>query len=137
MPGKTKRTADFHIRLTPEEKRNIDSLAKECGLGRSELIRLLAQLPAEDINGYNIHLVKVDTNSVKRIHGEMRRFGTNFNQAVHALNSISFYLKHGSLRYEFLDLAIPEIREKLDLIEKQQEDLRGEIVQLESAMFMS
>lgn len=137
MPGKTKRTADFHIRLTPDEKRHMDELAAECGLGRSELIRLLVQLPADDINGSNIHLVRIDTKTVKRIHTEMRRFGTNFNQAVHALNSINFYLKHGSLRYEYLDIAIPEIRQQLGDVEKQQSALTREVAELQTAMFVS
>ena len=44
MSKKNPKTADFHIRMTPEERANIDETAEKCGLTRSDLIRLLAQL---------------------------------------------------------------------------------------------
>ena len=121
MSKKNPKTADFHIRMTPEERAHIDEIAEKCGLTRSDLIRLLAQLPASEIHGSNVRLVVVDGKEISRIHKEMRRFGTNLNQATHALNSISYYLRHGKLRYEYLDIALPEIREKLDAVNARQE----------------
>ena len=100
MSKKNTKTADFHIRMTPEERANIDEVAEKCGLTRSQLIRLLAQLPTDEIRGSNVRLVFIDRKEVARIHREMRRFGTNLNQATHSLNSISYYLRNGKLRYE-------------------------------------
>lgn len=137
MSKKNPRTADFHIRMTPEERANIDEVAEKCGLTRSQLIRLLAQLPTGEIHGSNVHLVFVDRKEMMRIHREMRRFGTNFNQATHSLNSISYYLRNGKLRYEYLDAALPEIREKLDAVNLQQKELCEEMSRLETAMFAS
>ena len=131
MSKKNPKTADFHIRMTPEERAHIDEIAEKCGLTRSGLIRLLAQLPASEIHGSNVRLVVVDAKEISRIHKEMRRFGTNLNQATHALNSISYYLRRGKLRY----IALPEIREKLDAVNARQEKLCEEMSRLETAMF--
>lgn len=136
MSKQANRTCDFHIRMSQKERAEFDALAKSCGMSRSELIRLLAKLPASEIAEGNLHLVAVDTAAVARIHREMRRFGTNFNQAVHALNSINFYLKNGSLRYEYLDLAIPEITAKLDSVEGQQASIRSSLSAMESAILI-
>lgn len=135
MSKKNPKTADFHIRMTPEERANIDETAEKCGLTRSDLIRLLAQLPASEIHGSNVRLVVVDAKEISRIHKEMRRFGTNLNQATHALNSISYYLRNGRLRYEYLDATLPDIREKLDAVNTRQEKLCAEMSRLETAMF--
>ena len=135
MSKKNPKTADFHIRMTPEERAHIDEIAEKCGLTRSDLIRLLAQLPASEIHWSNVRLVVVDAKEISRIHKERRRFGTNLNQATHALNSISYYLRHGKLRYEYLDIALPEIREKLDAVNARQEKLCEEMSRLETAMF--
>lgn len=135
MSKKSTKTADFHIRMTPEERANIDEVAEKCGLTRSDLIRLLAQLPTDEVRGSNVRLVVVDSKAISRIHKEMRRFGTNLNQATHALNSISYYLRNGRLRYEYLDATLPDIREKLDAVNTRQEKLCAEMSRLETAMF--
>lgn len=137
MDMQQNRTSDFHVRMTAEEKANLEAAAENLGMTRSELIRLLAKLPAPTIEEGNVHLVAVDRGSVARIHREMRKFGTNFNQATHALNSINYYLGNGSLKYEYLDFAIPEIKQQLDRVEKRQEALQKSISALESAVFVS
>ena len=134
MKEQTNRDYDFHIRMTEEEREELDRVAENCGMTRSELVRLLAKLPTREIDNGNLHLVAVDTGTVTRIHREMRKFGTNFNQAVHALNSINFYLKHDSLKYEYLAFAVPEIKEQLDRVEEQQTELHRDMRALETSM---
>lgn len=137
MSKQQNRTCDFHIRMSEEERAELDAIAENCGMSRSELVRLLAKLPTDAIDENNLHLVAVDNGAVTRIHREMRKFGTNFNQAVHALNSISYYLKHGSLSYEYLEFALPEIKEKLDKVETQQAALCRDVSALETAVLVS
>lgn len=137
MDKKQNRTSDFHIRMTAEEKADLEAMAESVGMTRSELIRLLAKLPAPTIEEGNIHLVAIDRGSIARIHREMRKFGTNLNQATHALNSINYYLGNGSLKYDYLDFAVPEIKQQLEHVGKQQETLQKSISALESAVFVS
>lgn len=136
MKDTDKRTCDFHVRMTEDERAELDAIAEDAGMTRSELVRLLAKLPARDIAKGNIHLVAVDRATISRIHREMRRFGTNLNQATHALNSINFYMKHGSLRYEYLDFALPEIKENLALVKERQQQVCKDMSTLESSVLV-
>ena len=127
MTTKTNRTADFHIRMTPEERDYLDAVAAACGFNRSELIRLITQLPCERIDEANVHAVYVDKHALMGIRREMRRFGTNLNQATHSLNAIALFLRRGRLHQEFLEEQAPYIKEQLDDVILSQKALAEKI----------
>lgn len=129
------RTADFHVRMTPEERDRLDAAAAVCGLTRSELIRLLSQLPADKMSPGCARLVYVDRRAMARVHREMRRFGVNFNQAAHAMNAVALYLRRGALRDDFLAESLDTVRLRLSLTNELQERLCREVAELESAAF--
>lgn len=136
MTKQAKRTSDFHVRMSEDERARLDAAAKSCSCTRSDLIRLLAKLPADRIDEASIRLVAVDNATLARIHREMRRFGTNLNQATHALNSIAYYLRHGSLRYEYLSCAVPEIEDMLGRVARGQAELQASMAELGSAILV-
>ncbi|MDO4428609.1 MAG: hypothetical protein Q4B91_03775 [Atopobiaceae bacterium] len=84
------RTEKVLFRVSPEEKELIDFNASRLGLTQSAYLRFLVQLPidllgsAEDENAPLI----LDSTTWKRLLIESRRWGSNYNQGVRALNKI-------------------------------------------------
>ena len=72
----------------------------------SDLIRCLLQLPDESIEG-GARLVVVDRATAVKLSREMRRWGHHYNQAVHALNAIAYYLRAN-------DMDSSDVIEELD-----------------------
>lgn len=85
-------------------------LARELGTTVSDLLRVLLQLPAEAVRGGG-SLVVVDRTTAARLSREMTRWGHHYNQAVHALNAIAYYLRSN-------DMDAPEVMEELARAER-------------------
>ena len=81
----------------------------------SALVRLLLQLPAEDVAAHR-HVV-LDLTCANRLYRELNQWGYQQNQAVHALNRIAYYL-----RREAMDAS--DVLEELASVERQLERLR-------------
>ena len=72
----------------------------------SDLIRCLLQMPAGAIND-GTALVVIDRATAAKFSREMRRWCHHYNQAVHALNAIAYYLRAN-------DMDADEVIEELD-----------------------
>lgn len=95
----------LHVRMSEAEIASAKRLARELGMTVSDLLRVLLQLPAEAVRGGG-SLVVVDRTTAARISREMTRWGHHYNQAVHALNAIAYYLRSN-------DMDAPEVMEEL------------------------
>lgn len=82
------------------------ALAKRLGMTLSDLIRTLLQLPASSIEEGG-GLVVIDRTTAVKLAREMRRWGHHYNQAVHALNAIAYYLRAN-------DMDASDVLEELD-----------------------
>ena len=85
----------LHVRMSERELARARALAAELGMTLSDLVRVLVQMPAAwagEPPGESHALVVVDRTAATRIDGEARRWGHHYNQAVHALNRIAYYL---------------------------------------------
>ncbi len=131
-----KRTSDFHIRMTEEERANLDEIAGTLGLTRSELVRYLAQLPGDALRPGSRHVVYLDKKALALIHREMRRYGTNFNQATHAMNAIALKTRRSQMRDAELREAFDAIGAKLDSSNENQRRVLAKLTSLENAMFV-
>ena len=78
----------LHVRMSDREMESAKGLARGLGMTVSDLIRVLLQLPAEEVRG-GARLVVVDRTTAARLSREMTRWGHHYNQAVHALNALS------------------------------------------------
>lgn len=137
MTGKPKkRTSDFHIRMTEEERANLDGIAGALGLTRSELVRYLAQLPSDALRPGSRRVVYLDKKALALIHREMRRYGTNFNQATHAMNAIALKTRRSQMRDAELREAFDAIEAKLDSSNENQRRVLAKLTSLENAMFV-
>lgn len=100
----------LHVRMSEAEIASAKRLARELGMTVSDLLRVLLQLPAEAVRGGG-PLVVVDRTTAARLSREMTRWGHHYNQAVHALNAIAYYLRSN-------DMDAPEVMEELARAER-------------------
>ena len=96
----------IHVRMSEGEVNRAKAFARSLGMTLSDLIRTLLQLPASSIEEGDGLVVIDRTTAVKRAR-EMRRWGHHYNQAVHALNAIAYYLRAN-------DMDASDVLEELD-----------------------
>lgn len=131
-----KRTADFHIRMSEGERANLDRIAATLCLTRSELVRYLAQLPASELTPGARRVIYLDKRALALIHREMRRYGTNFNQATRALNTVALRMRNVRLEPEEAQQALASIEARLDKANSQQLQVLEKMSALEGSMFV-
>ena len=93
--------------MSEGEVKRAKALARSLGMTLSDLIRTLLQLPTSSIEEGG-SLVVIDRTTAVKLAREMRRWGHHYNQAVHALNAIAYYLRAN-------DMDTLDVLEELDL----------------------
>lgn len=96
----------IHVRMSEGEIERAKNLAADTGMTLSDLIRVLLQLPAPFVEEGG-RLVVIDRTTAAKLAREMRRWGHHYNQAVHALNAIAYYLRAN-------DMDASDVLEELD-----------------------
>lgn len=96
----------IHVRMSEAEVKRAKALARSLDTTLSDLIRTLLQLPASSIEEGG-SLVVIDRATAVKLAREMRRWGHHYNQAVHALNAIAYYLRAN-------DMDVSDVLEELD-----------------------
>ena len=92
--------------MSEGEVNRAKAFARSLGMTLSDLIRTLLQLPASSIEEGD-GLVVIDRTTAVKLAREMRRWGHHYNQAVHALNAIAYYLRAN-------DMDASDVLEELD-----------------------
>ena len=84
-----------------------DALCERCeraGLSKSEYLRYLVRIPlSTEANAGDEHRILVDRRALWAMSRELTKWGYHYNQAVHAMNSINYYITHGKASSELLD----------------------------------
>ena len=75
------RTAHINVRMTPEERAAILTRSSRFGMAPSTFMRESALL--RDVDPVRV----ADTEELRAIHTNLKRIGSNLNQAVRALNA--------------------------------------------------
>ena len=88
-----------------------DALCERCeraGLSKSEYLRYLVRIPlSTEANAGDEHRILVDRRALWSMSRELTKWGYHYNQAVHALNSIAYYLRAN-------DMDTSDVLEELD-----------------------
>lgn len=105
----------LHVRVSEANVERARKLAGKLGITMSALVRLLLQLPAENVAARR-HVV-LDLACANRLYRELNQWGYQQNQSAHALNRIAYYL-----RREAMDAS--DILEELASVKRQLERLR-------------
>lgn len=121
-PKMERHPKQIHVRMSEREIASAKRLAQELGMTVSDLFRALLQLPAEAVREGGA-LVVVDRTTAARISREMTRWGHHYNQAVHALNAIAYYLRAN-------DMDAAEVMEELARAERTLQEMQPGIESL-------
>lgn len=115
----------IHVRMSEGEIARAKALARSLDMTLSDLIRTLLQLPESSARkGGN--LVVVDRVTALKLVREMRRWGHHYNQAVHALNAIAYYLRANDMGTLDVLEELDRASEKLIAMQPGIEELRRE-----------
>lgn len=120
-----RRPKQLHVRMFDREIESAKGLAHELGMTVSDLVRVLLQLPADEARG-GARLVVVDRTTAARLSREMTRWGHLYNQAVHALNAIAYYLRAN-------DMETSEVVEELSRAERKLAEMQPGVESLRRA----
>jgi hypothetical protein len=127
----------FHARVSEADYERTANLAKSLGISQAELVRLLMQLPVEDIGQENVNkFVVLDLATADRMYREMRQWGYQRNQGVHALNSIAYYLRLNRLDAPDVLDGYALVRERFDAIEETAREISPKVDAIAQARFL-
>jgi hypothetical protein len=131
------KTRQFHARVSGADYERTANLAKSLGISQAELVRLLMQLPIEDIEQENVNkFVVLDLATADRMYRELRHWGYQRNQGVHALNSIAYYLRLNKLDGADVMDGYALVHERFDIIEKTAAEISPKIDEIARARFL-
>lgn len=135
-----KHAKQLHVRMSQEELGRARQLADTLGMTLSDLVRVLVQAPAAmvhaqtpqhgrmppgDLSSYV--LIVIDRNTAVGLRREMRRWGHHYNQAVHALNAIAYYMRLDEADATDALEELAKVNQKLESMNVGVEELRLEV----------
>lgn len=115
----------IHVRMSEVELARAKALAQALDMTLSDLIRTLLQLP-DSVLGEENTLIVIDRATAAKLVREMRRWGHHYNQAVHALNAIAYYLRANDMDTADVLEELDRTTEKLAAMQPGIEALRRE-----------
>ena len=135
-----KHAKQLHVRMSQGELERARRLADALGLTLSDLVRILVQAPAEMTRPKTPRhgklppgelppssLIVVDRDTAVGLRRELRRWGYHYNQAVHALNAIAYYMRLDEADATDALEELAKVSRKLDSMNAAVESLRSEV----------
>lgn len=121
----TNKTHMLSFRLAEDDYQTLAKRCREAELTQSKYLRYLIRTPlvlAEN-HAEDVRCVVLDKLALRKISRELTRWGYHYNQAVHAMNSINYYIAHGKADSKLLDgkaesieLALMDVNENAQRI---------------------
>lgn len=125
-----KHAKQLHVRMSQDELERARRLASSLGMTLSDCVRVLLQLPAPTVQQGGASLIVVDRGTAVGIRRELRRWGHHYNQAVHALNAIAYYLRLDEMDSDDVLEELGKAGLKLETMNSGVESLRSEITEI-------
>ncbi|WP_165249022.1 plasmid mobilization protein [Adlercreutzia sp. ZJ141] len=99
------KTHTLSFRLAEDDYQRLAKRCREAQLSQSKYLRYLIRIPivTEGEQADVVPCIVLDKKSLRRISKELTRWGYHYNQAVHAMNSINYYIAHGKATSDILD----------------------------------
>ena len=117
----------LHVRMSQDELDCARQLASTLGMTLSDAVRVLVQLPVATVKQGIGSVVLVDRETAVGIRRELRRWGHHYNQAVHALNAIAYYLRLNEMDSDDVLEELEKANRKLATMDAGVDALRSEI----------
>lgn len=119
-------------RVSDADFRAVCERADEEGLTRSEYLRYVVRLVADDAANAQRGGVLLDGRSMRKLSRELVKWGHHYNQGMHALNSIKFALDHGRGDLEWVSGKLDECALLLAQVDEGRADIAKSISSLEA-----
>ena len=129
------KTHTLSFRLAEDDYQTLARRCREADLTQSKYLRYLIRTPLVlgDDHGEDVRCVILDKVSLRKISRELTRWGYHYNQAVHAMNSINYYLVHGKAKENLLDGKAESIEIALMDVNKNAQRIAYAVGELQSA----
>lgn len=118
-------------RVSDADFRAVCERADEEELTRSEYLRYVARMVADDAANAHRGGVLLDGRSMRKLSRELVKWGHHYNQGMHALNSIKFALEHGRGDLEWVSGKLDECALLLAQVEEGRSEIASELDALE------
>ena len=116
----TEQLCRLDVRISPQDKTLLKRRCEEFGMTQTDYMRMLINLPLRMVDEgmeEESDLFVIDRWGAVRIALQVRRLGYHYNQGIHALNAIAYYLKRDEAdSMDALD-ALKNAREKLEAVD--------------------
>ena len=119
-------------RVSDADFRAVCERADEEELTRSEYLRYIVRLVADDAGNAQRGGVLLDGRSMRKLSRELVKWGRHYNQGMHALNSIKFALDHGRGDLDWVSGKLDECALLLAQVDEGRADIAKSISSLEA-----
>lgn len=117
------------VRMSDDGLAHARAVADSASLTLSQLVRLLLDGAGAE-GDVPPALVVVDRMTAVKLSREMRRWGHHYNQAVHALNAIAYYLRANDMDSADVLEELARASAKLEAMQPGIAELRGEATKI-------
>ena len=118
------------IRMSNEGATQAKLLASSLDMTLSDLVRVLLQSAGPIVDGRPDALIVVDRGTAVGLRRELRRWGHHYNQAVHALNAIAYYLRLNEMDSDEVVEELEKVSAKLEAMNTGVDSLRSEVADI-------
>ena len=128
----TEQLCRLDLRISRQDKTLLKRRCEEFGMTQTDYMRMLINLPLRMVDEgmeEESDLFVIDRWGAAKIAGQIRRLGYLYNQSVHALNAIAYYLKRDEADCRDALDALGHATEKLNAVD---DGIRGISEQLNS-----
>lgn len=125
----------IHCRLSESDLELFHANAEELDLVPSEYIRYMIRIPVtgdRKLSEYSV--IAIDRDTLGKIQSELVRQGHHYNQAVHALNTVAFFVKRGGSNVQYFSEQFDKVDEKLEEVKRRQDAIRQDLSRIESSV---
>lgn len=120
------------VRVSDADFLAVCERADEEEITRSEYLRYVVRMVAEDVTNEKRGGVLLDGRSMRRLSRELIKWGHHYNQGMHALNSIKFALDHGRGDLEWMSGKLDECALLLTQVNEGRLEIVGELAALKA-----
>lgn len=123
------------FRMDEADYAELCARCERAGLSKSEYMRLLVRIPVStEANAGEEHRILFDRKAMWAMSRELRKWGYHYNQAVHALNTVKYFIERGKAASDVLEGKGPLIEEELGKVRENAARLEAELARIGAEM---
>ena len=120
-------TRRLFVRMSESGLAKAKALSESLGISLSDLVRILLHCARPGAFDEPNSIVVVDLVTTAKLLREMRRWGNHYNQAVHALNSIAYYLRLNEVDSDDVLEELEKVNHNLEILSSEVKTLCAEV----------